>query len=174
MKVGCLVVAKAPVPGEVKTRIARQIGDIAAAELAAAAILDTLNAIEQFAPAVAAISRCAATYSNQLAVTRSRNGSRSWSVSQQRGETFAHRLVAAHIDAAARLGPGAIVQVGMDTPQLTAMDLAVLAATCSRGASQRVWDMQTTAAGGAWGPPAVHQVWGLSRSRNVDRSDRDR
>ena len=36
-----LVVAKAPVPGLAKTRIAQTIGDDAAAELAAAALLDT-------------------------------------------------------------------------------------------------------------------------------------
>ena len=39
-----LVVAKAPVPGFAKTRIAGDVGDDAAAELAAAALLDTLQA----------------------------------------------------------------------------------------------------------------------------------
>jgi len=39
-----LVVAKAPVPGLAKTRIARTVGDARAAELAAAALLDTLDA----------------------------------------------------------------------------------------------------------------------------------
>lgn len=38
-----------------------------------------------------------------------------WSVLPQRGDDFAARLAAAHADA----GPGPVVQVGMDTPQVT-------------------------------------------------------
>ena len=38
-----------------------------------------------------------------------------WRVTAQRGASFADRLAAAHLDA----GPGPVVQVGMDTPQLT-------------------------------------------------------
>ena len=40
-----LVVAKAPVPGLAKTRLAASIGDRAAADIAAAALLDTLDAV---------------------------------------------------------------------------------------------------------------------------------
>ena len=40
-----LVVAKAPVPGLAKTRLARTLGAEAAADLAAAALLDTLDAV---------------------------------------------------------------------------------------------------------------------------------
>src|SRR6478672_3319507 len=40
-----LVVAKAPVPGQAKTRLAAGVGDQAAAEIAAAALLDTLDAV---------------------------------------------------------------------------------------------------------------------------------
>ncbi|MBA2640637.1 MAG: glycosyltransferase, partial [Nocardioidaceae bacterium] len=39
-----LVLAKAPVPGEAKTRLAAAVGDAVAADLAAAALLDTLRA----------------------------------------------------------------------------------------------------------------------------------
>ena len=40
-----LVVAKAPVPGQAKTRLAASVGDQAAADIAAAALLDTLDAV---------------------------------------------------------------------------------------------------------------------------------
>ncbi|MDV6278630.1 glycosyltransferase, partial [Rhodococcus erythropolis] len=40
-----LVVAKAPVPGLAKTRLAADVGDRAAAEIAAAALLDTLQVV---------------------------------------------------------------------------------------------------------------------------------
>ena len=40
-----LVVAKAPVPGLAKTRLAADVGDEAAADIAAAALLDTLDAV---------------------------------------------------------------------------------------------------------------------------------
>lgn len=40
-----LVVAKAPEPGRAKTRLAAAVGERAAAEIAAAALLDTLDAV---------------------------------------------------------------------------------------------------------------------------------
>ena len=43
--VAVLVVAKAPVPGLAKTRLAASIGADAAADVAAAALLDTLDAV---------------------------------------------------------------------------------------------------------------------------------
>ncbi len=43
--VAVLVVAKAPVPGLAKTRLAVAVGDDAAADIAAAALLDTLDAV---------------------------------------------------------------------------------------------------------------------------------
>lgn len=113
-----LVVAKAPVPGRVKTRLGAEVGMEAAAELAAASLVDTLMA-------------CAATYGPQrccLALdgtlaSATRGDALSelldgWTVFPQRGEGLGARLVNAHADAGARVG-GAVVQVGMDTPQIT-------------------------------------------------------
>ncbi|MDT7765522.1 MAG: uncharacterized protein QOC63_4942, partial [Mycobacterium sp.] len=40
-----LVVAKAPAPGQAKTRLAASVGAQAAADIAAAALLDTLDAV---------------------------------------------------------------------------------------------------------------------------------
>ena len=112
-----LVVAKAPVAGLVKTRLGALVGDGVAADLAAAALLDTLDAC-RVAGAVGHLS-----LSGDLreavrgdALTAALDG---WSVTPQRGEGFAARLVRAHADA----GPGVVVQVGMDTPQVTAEDL---------------------------------------------------
>lgn len=110
-----LVVAKAPVPGRVKTRLGASIGMEAAAELAAASLLDTLEA-------------CAAAYDvgrRHLALdgdlAEARRGPEieaaltGWQVHPQRGEGLAARLGAAHADVAAVSG-GPVVQVGMDTP----------------------------------------------------------
>jgi glycosyltransferase A (GT-A) superfamily protein (DUF2064 family) len=121
-----LVVAKAPVPGAVKTRLAADLGggseaDLLAAELAAAALLDTLTACR------ATGARCRIALAGDLAdAVRSddlRDALRGWAVGAQRGATFGERLVAAHGDV-----PGPVVQVGMDTPQLTPDLLLGLAA----------------------------------------------
>lgn len=112
MSARALVVAKAPVAGLVKTRLG--------AELAAAALLDTLAACRAaFGP-----SRCLLSLSGDLAdavrgdeLARAVDG---WAVAGQRGATFAERLVNAHAD----VPPGGpVVQVGMDTPQVRAVDL---------------------------------------------------
>jgi hypothetical protein len=47
LPVTILVVAKAPVPGLAKTRLASALGPEAAADIAAAALLDTLDAVAQ-------------------------------------------------------------------------------------------------------------------------------
>lgn len=116
-----LVVAKAPVPGHVKTRLGALIGDDRAADLAAAALLDTLDACRG-AEAVGHLSLAgdlrAAMRSE--AITAALAG---WSVTPQQGDGFAERLVRAHHDA----GPGVVVQIGMDTPQATAADLLTVA-----------------------------------------------
>ncbi|MGH3474959.1 MAG: TIGR04282 family arsenosugar biosynthesis glycosyltransferase [Aeromicrobium sp.] len=113
-----LVVAKAPVPGLAKTRIAGDVGDDAAADLAAAALLDTLDtAIETGMPVVVALtgdleraarSQELRTVLDELVVV------------PQVGESFGERLARAHRDADDGHG---VVQVGMDSPQLTADDL---------------------------------------------------
>jgi glycosyltransferase A (GT-A) superfamily protein (DUF2064 family) len=49
---------------------------------------------------------------------------RDFIVISQRGSNFADRLANAHIDAAAAAGPGSVLQIGMDTPQVSAALLA--------------------------------------------------
>lgn len=110
------MVAKAPVPGQVKTRLAADVGADIAADLAAASLLDTIEACAAaFGPADCLI----ALGGNLADAVRGDAIARAlacWDVAPQRGATFAERLVNAHLDLAA----GApVLQVGMDTPQLT-------------------------------------------------------
>lgn len=116
-----LVMAKAPVPGLAKTRLGAVVGHPAAAELAAAGLLDTVQACAEtgFECVVALTGTMADAARNQeIQAMISR-----WTVVWQRGEGFAERLAHAHADA----GSGPLIQVGMDTPQVTPGDLAAAA-----------------------------------------------
>lgn len=121
-----LVVAKAPVPGRVKTRLGATIGMDAAARLAAASLLDTLAAC---ATAFGA-ERCHLALEGDLAEAvrgpELREAVVGWTVHRQRGEGLAERLLHAHLDAHAVAG-APTVQVGMDTPQATPASLAAAA-----------------------------------------------
>jgi uncharacterized protein len=115
---GCvLVVAKAPVPGLAKTRLARVVGDRPAARLAAAALLDTLDAVlatPRTVPVVALTgSLAAAERADELAELLPR-----CTVLPQRGNDFSARLANAHADTAAEFAGLPVVQIGMDTPQV--------------------------------------------------------
>lgn len=115
MNVTALVVAKAPVPGLAKTRLAATLGDDAAADIAAAALLDTLDAVlaADFAHRVVAMTgdptKAARTEELRALLTQ-------FTVVPQRGDGFAERLVHAHEDAAGH----PVFQIGMDTPQVGA------------------------------------------------------
>jgi uncharacterized protein len=111
-----LVTAKAPVPGLAKTRLAATVGDDAAADLAAAALLDTLTAAEAAAGREHRVAALTGDLRRSARAERLDRALRDWRVVPQRGEGFDQRLAAAHADA----GPGPVVQVGMDTPQVTA------------------------------------------------------
>ena len=113
-----LVVAKAPVPGLAKTRIAADIGPDAAADLAAAALLDTLDtAVGSGMTVVVALTGALeqAARADELRAFLA-----GLVVVPQVGDTFGERLARAHLDA--NQGDG-VVQVGMDSPQLRADDL---------------------------------------------------
>ncbi len=117
-----LVLAKAPVAGRVKTRLGADVGLDRAADLAAAALLDTIAA------ASAASAHCHLALDGDLADAVRGDELRAalvgWTVTAQRGDGFAERLVNAHLDA----GPGVVVQIGMDTPHASADDLRAAAA----------------------------------------------
>lgn len=128
-----LVVAKAPVPGRVKTRLCPPCTPIEAAELAAAALADTLDA---------------ATASGADRVVLALDGQPGpWLpagvvVLAQEGAGLADRL--AH---AWDVCGGPAVQIGMDTPQLTAPDLDDAMATL---ASRRTDAVLGPATDGGW------------------------
>jgi glycosyltransferase A (GT-A) superfamily protein (DUF2064 family) len=115
LPVTVLVVAKAPVPGQAKTRLAASVGDQLAAEIAAASLLDTLDAVAATPVAervVALIGELdAAANADDIAERLE-----SFTVITQRGNDFADRLANAHVDAAS----SPVLQIGMDTPQVTA------------------------------------------------------
>ena len=111
-----LVLAKAPVPGRVKTRLAATVGDEVAASLAAAALLDTL------AVCAAAFAECHLALDGDLGeavrADSLRAATSGWHLFAQSTGDLGARLAHAH-QTVARTGDGAVVQVGMDTPPLT-------------------------------------------------------
>ncbi|GBE65226.1 hypothetical protein MFM001_16880 [Mycobacterium sp. MFM001] len=111
-----LVVAKAPVPGQAKTRLAATVGDRVAAEIAAAALLDTLDAVAA-APVAARVVAFTGELDEAVDADEIRSGLTSFTVIPQRGNDFADRLANAHADAADGYP---VLQIGMDTPQVTA------------------------------------------------------
>jgi rSAM/selenodomain-associated transferase 1 len=101
-----LVIAKAPVPGRVKTRLCPPCTPAQAAAVAAAALHDTLEVA----------TRCGAD--RRVLALDGHPGDwlpPGWRVVPQRGRGLGQRLAAAWADAG---GPG--VQIGMDTPQVDA------------------------------------------------------
>jgi len=111
-----LVMAKAPVPGRVKTRLCPPLSPSAAADIAAAALADTLQAV--------------ATCSADVKMVALDGEPGPWlpegvRVVPQAGHGFDERLASAWLatrDETAGWG----IQIGMDTPQVTATELDAL------------------------------------------------
>ena len=116
LPVTLLVVAKAPEPGRAKTRLAATVGDRIAAEIAAAALLDTLDAVAA-APVAARTVALTGDLGAAAAADEIRRRLESFAVISQRGGDFADRLANAHADSADGYP---VLQIGMDTPQVTA------------------------------------------------------
>ena len=112
-----LVVAKAPVAGFAKTRLAPAVGARHAARLAAAALLDTVDCVRAVPGVVPACALTgdleAAERSAELVAALA-----DFVVLPQRGADFADRLANAHADVATYFPGSPVLQVGMDTPQL--------------------------------------------------------
>ncbi|OXM53154.1 glycosyltransferase [Amycolatopsis thailandensis] len=116
-----LIVAKAPVPGFAKTRLCPPATPEQAAEIAAASLLDTLDAalLTPNARVVVALTGDLdkAAHGREIATALRRT-----EVIPQRGDGFDVRLANAHADAPR---PGeSVLQIGMDTPQVTPALLA--------------------------------------------------
>lgn len=118
-----LVAAKAPEPGRAKTRLTPPASAGQAADIAAASLLDTLRAARSVtagAPVVALTgSLAAARRCDEL-----RAALQHVTVLRQRGNGLAARLAAACADTGAALPRRPVLQIGMDTPQVTGELLA--------------------------------------------------
>ncbi|HEY2500774.1 MAG TPA: DUF2064 domain-containing protein [Mycobacterium sp.] len=117
LPVTLLVVAKAPEPGRAKTRLAATVGDRVAADIAAAALLDTLDAVAT-APVAARVVALTGDLDAAVGGDEIRQRLESFTVIVQRGDDFADRLANAHADSG--FGGNPVLQIGMDTPQVTA------------------------------------------------------
>lgn len=123
-----LVMAKAPRPGAVKTRLAVDLGELGAAKVAAAALLDTLQvAGGVFSVRVLALAGDL-TDSGDVDCSEILRETGDWQVIGQSSGDFGHRLAQAHQEAATmnRGSDGAtrrVLQIGMDTPQVSAAQL---------------------------------------------------
>ncbi len=115
LPVTVLVVAKAPVPGLAKTRLAASVGEKAAADIAAAALLDTLDAVAT-TPVTHRVVAMTGNLQRACRADEIRARLAGFSVIDQRGDGFAERLANAHADAAELGQP--VLQIGMDTPQV--------------------------------------------------------
>ncbi len=125
-----LIVAKAPVPGLAKTRIGQVTGHVLAAEIAAAALLDTLSTAASTGwPVVVAMTGNLADAARGEEIMAALADTR---VIEQRGDGFGERLANAHLDADAGHG---VVQVGMDSPQVTVDDYEKAGDALRRGST---------------------------------------
>jgi len=123
LPVTLLVVAKAPEPGRAKTRLAATVGDRVAADIAAAALLDTLDAVAA-APVATRVVALTGDLDRAAGADAIRQRLESFTVIGQRGDDFANRLANAHADASKAFAGRPVLQIGMDTPQVTAELLA--------------------------------------------------
>jgi glycosyltransferase A (GT-A) superfamily protein (DUF2064 family) len=147
-----LVVAKAPVPRRAKTRLSPPLPPEAAADIAAAALLDTLDVARDAADRMR--GQVVVAYDDhgvdERRIARSQDVARALAkciVLRQRGCGLAERLANAHSDAA-HVAPGAVVvQVGMDTPQ---MSVESLVAAAARVQSNRDTAVLAPAPDGGW------------------------
>jgi uncharacterized protein len=158
-RAGCgwhvLVMAKAPVPGRVKTRLCPPLSLTAAASVAEAALADTL----------AAVAACGAD--RRLVALDGEPGPwlpSGFSVIPQHGDGFAARLASAWRDAG---GPG--LQIGMDTPQVTP---ALLDACLEATASPDVSAALGPALDGGWWALGLSERWEVDVFAGVSMSTR--
>ncbi|GHF50241.1 hypothetical protein FHX82_003867 [Amycolatopsis bartoniae] len=114
-----LVVAKAPVAGRVKTRLTPAVTPHQAADIAAAALLDTLATALSTPDSRVLVALHGDPTEGERASELHAMLSRC-EIFPQRGEDFPARLAHAHADVAARYPGAPVVQIGMDTPQVTA------------------------------------------------------
>lgn len=163
-----IVLAKAPEPGRVKTRLCPPATPAEAADLAAASLLDTIEAVGAVPaadPVVVLTGRLAGAV-RSAELTAALRGCR---VLPQRGDGLGERIAAAHADTAALLPGRPTLLVGMDTPQA---DVVLLAACLDRLRMPGTDGVLGLAADGGWwamglrDPRAARLVAGVPTSRD--------
>ena len=161
-----LVIAKAPVPGFAKTRLCPPAPPGQAADIAAAALLDTLDAVFRVpgaAPVVAMTGDlAAAARGGEIAAALHRT-----TLIAQRGWDFGARLANAHADTAAVHTGLPVLQIGMDTPQVTPRSLTEAIQPVLDGGSAVLGPAED---GGWWAlgladPRQAHVLAGVPMSR---------
>ena len=165
-----LVVAKAPVPGRAKTRLTPPASADQAAEIAAASLLDTVDAVRSVPSGISAVA-----WAGELADAPRREeiaaALEDATVVAQRGRTFDARLAAAHADVGRALPGHPVLQIGMDTPQVT-RDLLAASAEPLHAASGPDAVLGPASDGGWWAlgvrEPSCAEVL---RSVPMSRSD---
>ncbi|MCD2189053.1 TIGR04282 family arsenosugar biosynthesis glycosyltransferase [Actinomycetospora soli] len=146
-----LVLAKAPVAGRAKTRLTPPATPQGAARIAAAALLDTLDAAAAVPGARVLVALEGdlgdAERGDEIAAALAGH-----TVVRQRGEALGERIDAVHSDAAVLFPGAATVQVGMDTPQLDAALLDRALRTVESGTTAAIG----LAHDGGWWALALH------------------
>lgn len=122
-----VVIAKAPVAGQAKTRLAVTVGEQAAADIAAATLLDTLDAVDA-TPVAARVVALTGDLGQASSSRQICSRLTDVHVIDQRGDDFSARLANALADASAAAGARPVVLIASDTPQVT----AGLLADCAR------------------------------------------
>lgn len=112
-----IVLAKAPVPGRVKTRLTPLVTPTQAAELAAAALLDTLDAA-QAVPGCRVVTALDGELRHACGGPALLAAVAATTTIAQRGTTLGERIEAAHVDVTALVPGAATLLIGMDTPQV--------------------------------------------------------
>ncbi len=114
-----VVIAKAPVAGQAKTRLAVSVGEAAAADIAAATLLDTLDAVDA-TPVSERVVALTGDLDRASCGAEIRSRCDALHVVKQRGDDFSARLANAIADAADVAGPRPVLLIASDTPQVTA------------------------------------------------------
>ena len=165
---GLLVLAKAPETGRVKTRLCPPLTLAEAADLAAAALLDTLGAVRGV-PGGRVVVALAGRLSAAARAVELAAQLRGVATRRQRGPDLGYRIAAAHGDVACLLPGCPVLQLGMDTPQVEPGLLTEAAGPLRRGIADAV--LGPAADGGWWAlglrdPRAASAVADVPTSRD--------